>query len=166
MKKRHSTETQQSVTCHCVTFSRILRRSLIHRRARSYSALVALTVSAAVATALLTLYADLDAKLHHEFRTFGANIVLTAPSHVDFPIDALARIHNAAGEDAIAAPFSYAIATTDRDTSVVVAGTDFAAVQRLDAWWQVDAWPAPTDTAAALTGQRAAQFIGDEQNVT
>ena len=175
MKKRHSTETQQPVTCHCVTFSRILRRSLIHRRARSFSALVALTVSAAVATALLTLYADLDAKLHHEFRTFGANIVLTAPSNVDFPIDALARIHNAAGEDAIAAPFAYAIATTDRGTSVVVAGTDLDAVRHLDAWWQVDAWPpawnppakgAPQVVPPALLGQRAAQFVGDEHTVT
>ena len=45
----------------------MLRQSLLHRRARSLSALVAMTVSAAVATALLTLYADLDAKLHHEF---------------------------------------------------------------------------------------------------
>jgi putative ABC transport system permease protein len=51
----------------------MLRRSIAHRRARSLSALVALTVSAGVATALLTLYADLDAKLHHEFRSFGAN---------------------------------------------------------------------------------------------
>ena len=56
---------------------RMLRRSLVHRRARSFSALVALTVSAGVATALLTLYADLDPKLHKEFRSFGANIVVT-----------------------------------------------------------------------------------------
>ena len=58
----------------------LLRRSLLHRRARSLSALVALTVSATVATALITLYDDLDAKLHHEFRSFGANIVVTAAS--------------------------------------------------------------------------------------
>ena len=56
-------------------------RSLKHRRARSLSALAALTVSAMVATALLTLYADLDAKLHHEFRSFGANVVATGPPH-------------------------------------------------------------------------------------
>ena len=54
----------------------MLRRSLVHRRARSISALIAMTVSAGVATALLTLYADLDTKLHKEFRSFGANIVV------------------------------------------------------------------------------------------
>lgn len=144
----------------------MLRRSLVHRRARSLSALVAMTVSAGVATALLTLYADLNAKLHKEFRSFGANVVITAPASRTLPPDALARVQQAAGKDALAAEFGYAVATTDRGTSVVVAGTDFAAVRRLDSWWQVDFWPAATDTNAALLGQRAANFIADERAVT
>jgi putative ABC transport system permease protein len=139
---------------------RMLRRSLIHRRARSLSALVALTVSAGVATALLTLYADLDAKLHKEFRSFGANIVVTAGASGMLPDDALTKVQQAAGEDALVAPLGYAVATTDRGTSVVVAGTDFAAVRRLDNWWQVSAWPAGEQDA--LVGQRAANFIADE----
>ena len=88
----------------------MLRRSLIHRRARSLSALVAMTVSAAVATALLTLYADLNAKLHHEFRSFGANIVVTAADQQKgIPSDALRRAKDAAGESAIASEFGYAV---------------------------------------------------------
>jgi putative ABC transport system permease protein len=145
----------------------MLRRSLVHRRARSLSALVAMTVSAGVATALLTLYADLDAKLHKEFRSFGANVVVTAPGTAGaaaLPADALARVRQAAGTDALAAEFGYAVATTDRGTPVVVAGTDFDAVKRLNAWWQVDAWPA--DANAALLGQRAAEFVADEKAVT
>ena len=148
-----------------LTLGRVLRRSLIHRRARSLSALIALTVSAGVSTALLTLYADLDAKLHHEFRSFGANIVITAPSATSLPSDALAQIRQAAGRDAIAAPFSYAVATTDRGTPVVISGTDFAAVRKLDAWWSVDAWPDAANQSAALIGQRAANFIADEHQL-
>ena len=148
-----------------VTMPYLLRRSLVHRRARSLSALVALTVSAGVATALLTLYADLDSKLHHEFRSFGANIVITAPTAGSLPADALAQVKPAAGDDALAAAFGYAVATTDRGTSVVVSGTDFAAVKKLDAWWSVDAWPAENDTNAALLGQRAANFVADEHEV-
>ena len=140
-----------------LTLISILRRSLIHRRARSLSALVALTVSAAVATALLTLYADLDAKLHHEFRSFGANVVITAPANSPLPPDALAKVQQTAGPDALAAPFAYAIATTDRGTPVVVAGTDFPAVRKLDSWWQLTAWPSAPDSA--IIGQRAANFI-------
>jgi len=143
----------------------MLRRSLIHRRTRSISALIAMTVSAGVATALLTLYADLDTKLHKEFRSFGANIVLTAPANASLPLGALARAQQIAGSDALAAEFAYAVATTDIGTPVVVAGTDLAAVKRLDSWWQVDAWPDRAAANAALLGQRAAQFIGNEHSV-
>ncbi|MDQ2833541.1 MAG: FtsX-like permease family protein [Acidobacteriota bacterium] len=143
----------------------MLRRSLVHRRARSLSALVAMTVSAAVATALLTLYADLDAKLHREFRGFGANVVMTVPAGGVLAADALERVRDAAGGDAVAAEFAYAVATTDTGTPVVVAGVDFAAVRRLDSWWQVDRWPEATDLNAGLLGQRAANFVGDERAV-
>jgi putative ABC transport system permease protein len=143
----------------------MLRRSLVHRRARSVSALIAMTVSAGVATALLTLYADLDAKLHKEFRIFGANMVITAPAGASLGPDALARVRAAAGADALAAEFAYAVATADTGTPVVVAGTDFAAVRRLDSWWQVDAWPDASMADGALLGQRAAQFVGNEDAV-
>ena len=158
----------------------MLRRSLLHRRARSVSALIALTVSAAVATALLTLYADLDAKLHHEFRSFGANVVITAaatgepddPANsaaldttiaASLPANALRTVETSTGSEALAAPFGYAVATTDRGSPVVVVGTDFEAVKKLDAWWQVDAWPTLADQA--LLGQKAANFVADEHSV-
>lgn len=138
----------------------LLRRSLIYRRARSLSALVALTVSAGVATALLTLYADLDAKLHHEFRSFGANVVMTGWAS---GIDVVRVAEDAAGPDVTLATFGYAVATTDRGTPVVVSGVDFTAVRKLDAWWQVDTWPSSPD--AALLGTRAAEFVGNEKAV-
>lgn len=143
----------------------MLHRSLVHRRARSVSALIAMTVSAGVATALLTLYADLDTKLHKEFRSFGANIVITAHANASLPTDAVARVQQAAGADALAAEFAYAVATTDEGTPIVVAGSDFAAVKRLDSWWQVDAWPDAAVMDSALLGQRAAQFVGNERAI-
>lgn len=150
-----------------LTFAKILMRSLSHRRARSFSALIALTVSAAVATALLTLYASLDAKLHHEFRSFGANIVLTERSNMGLPADALNRVQQAAGSDTIAVPFGYAVATTDRNTAVVVAGTDIAALERMNPTWQVDHWPssASGNPPPSMLGARAAQFVADENNL-
>ncbi len=143
----------------------MLRRSLVHRRARSFSALIAMTVSAGVATALLTLYTDLDSKLHKEFRSFGANIVLTAPANTPLSPEALSKVQQIAGADASAAEFAYAIATTSSGTPVVVAGADFTAAKRLNSWWQVDAWPDPATPNAALFGQRAASIISNNQNV-
>ena len=73
---------------------------------------------------MLTLYADLDAKLHKEFRSFGANVVVTAPGTTGvaaLPADALAQVQQAAGTDALAAEFGYAVATTDRGTPLGIA---------------------------------------------
>lgn len=149
--------------------ARLLRQSLLHRRGRSLSALLAMTVSAAVATALLTLYSDLDAKLHREFRGFGANIVVTAGAAsapgTSLPAETVRRVQAAAGVDAVVAPFAYAVATTDRGTAVVVAGMDVAATQRMDSWWKADVWPG-AEAHEALLGQKAAAFIADEHAVT
>ncbi len=140
----------------------MLRRSLVHRRGRSLSALVALTVSAGMATALLTLFADLDAKLHHEFRNFGANVVVTGWSDGG---NVYGKAGKLTGADSPVAEFAYAVATTDRGTPVAVAGVDFASLRKLDSsWWQVSEWPSGGNDA--LLGARAAEFVGNEKEVT
>lgn len=145
----------------------MLRRSFVHRRARSVSALVAMTVSAGVATALLTLYADLDAKLHKEFRSFGANVVITGR---ELGPDTDYKAQTAAGPGAHVAPFAYAVATTDRGTPVVVAGTDFEAARILNPSWQVTAWPndryGMAEADGVLLGQRAAAFVSNKQQIS
>ncbi len=150
-----------------LSLARMLTRSLTHGRSCSLSGLVALTVSAAITTALLTLYADLDAKLHREFRSFGANVVITVPTGAALPPDAIEIAGHAAGPDVLLAPFAYAVATTDRGTPVVVAGTDFAAARRLNSWWSVDTWPTdlPIGVQYALLGQKAANFVANERDV-
>jgi putative ABC transport system permease protein len=141
----------------------LLLRSLKHKPGRIAAAVLGLTVSAAIATAMLTLSLDITEKLHHEFRSFGANVVVTTADKTEFPEDALAKVQSAAGSDAVATPFAYAVMKTDRGTDVVVAGTDFGAVKKLDSWWQVGAWP--TAANDSLLGDKAAQFIEDKSNV-
>ena len=57
-------------------FLRMLVRAAVLRRGRAVSALFAMVVAAAVATAMLNLYVDVQAKLRREFRNYGANIIL------------------------------------------------------------------------------------------
>ena len=138
----------------------LLRRSLLHARARALTAFTALTISAAIATALLTLYASLDAKLHREFRAFGANIVLTEQP---LPAGSLALAQRALGPQATIAAFAYAVATTDRNTPVVIVGVDFPTLRKLNSYWQLPAWPTAPD--AALLGEKAAAHLADEHAV-
>ena len=152
----------------------LLWRSLIHRRSRTVAELVALTVSAAVATALLTLYASLDIKLHHQFRAFGANIVVTSQNKLGaapsaLPPFALAIAQMAAGSSSHVVPFAYAVAQTKNGDSIVVAGTDLKGVLAMNSWWQVSHWPSQQPAARTadsgvplqvLTGVRAAAALG------
>ena len=141
----------------------LLRRSLLHRRSRTLAELLSLTVSAAVATALLTLYASLDLKLHHQFRAFGANIVITSQNPGQaLPLDALAIASQAAGPDSRVVPFAYAIAQMQNGSSIVVAGTDLTGVRAMNSWWQVSHWPQPKEGVPlqVLTGARAEKALG------
>jgi len=59
---------QPGAVSHTSMFLRMLVRAAILRRGRALSALFAMVVAAAVATAMLNLYIDVQAKLRREFR--------------------------------------------------------------------------------------------------
>ena len=138
---------------HTSMFLRMLVRAAVLRRARAISALFAMVVAAAVTTAMLNLYVDVQAKLEREFRNYGANIILVGRDGASLPADALARVDSVLAGRGIAAPFGLIVARTGDGQAIVVAGTDFERVQQLDRWWSVTNWPAGSQQA--LIGVRA-----------
>ncbi|MBZ5652815.1 MAG: FtsX-like permease family protein [Acidobacteriia bacterium] len=144
---------------HTSMFLRMLVRAAVLRRGRAASALLAMVVAAAVATAMLNLYVDVQAKLRREFRKYGANVVVVAKDGQYLPDDTLATVRLALGSGGIAVPFAYAVARTADGHSVVIAGTDLEQVQKLNStWWKVTAWPKAAHDA--LVGARAARVVG------
>ena len=115
---------------HTSMFLRMLVRAAVLRRGRAASALLAMVVAAAVATAMLNLYVDVQAKLRREFRKYGANVVVIAKDGQNLPTDTLSTVRSVLGANGIAVPFAYAVARTADGHSVVVAGTDFEQVQK------------------------------------
>jgi putative ABC transport system permease protein len=164
---------------HTSMFLRMLVRAAMLRRGRAASALLAMVVAAAVATAMMNLYVDVQAKLRNEFRNYGANVVVVAKSANKnsevqaLPPDALSKVETALGRNTLAVPFAYAVARTADGQSVVVVGTDFARARQLNHWWNVSHWPAPQELAylvkspgevppipsEALVGIRAAAIV-------
>lgn len=153
-------------------FLRMLLRAAMVRPGRAASALVAVIVAASVATAMMNLYVDVQAKLRKEFRSYGANVVVVAKQGQTLPADALQKVETVLGNTGnpaeggrgtpnqargIAVPFAYAVARTKSGEPVVVAGTDFEKVKKLDSWWSVTTWAAAP--AAALVGARAADVV-------
>jgi putative ABC transport system permease protein len=127
-------------------FFRMLIRAAMLRRGRAASALLAMVVAAAVATAMMNLYVDVQAKLRTEFRNYGANVVVVTKEGQTLPADALTKIESALGPKTLAVPFSYAVARTNNGQSVVVVGTDFTRARQLNHWWNVTRWPDASPT--------------------
>lgn len=142
---------------HTSMFVRMLLRAAVLRRGRAASALFAMVVAAAVATAMLNLYVDVQAKLQREFRNYGANIILVGRPGASLPSDALARVDSTLSGRGIAAPFGLVVARTADGQPIVVAGTDFDRVKQLNRWWSVSSWP--TSEKQALIGVRALPLV-------
>lgn len=151
---------------HTSMFWRMLLRAAVLRRGRAASALVAMVVAASVTTAMLNLYVDVQAKLRKEFRNYGANIVLVSKDGASLPPDALQKASATIAGRGIAVPFAYVVARTPDGQSVVVSGTDFDLVRRLDSWWSVNHWPVSQPSAnqqESLVGVRALSVVSPKR---
>lgn len=126
---------------HTSMLLRMLVRAAILRRGRAASALFAMVVAAAVATAMLNLYVDVQAKLQREFRNYGANMIVVGKNGASLPAETLAHVDSTLAGRGIAAPFALIVARTKDGQPIVVAGVDFDRVRQLDRFWSVSAWP-------------------------
>ena len=135
----------------------MLVRAAILRRGRALSALFAMVVAAAVATAMLNLYVDVQAKLRREFRNYGANIIVVGKNGASLPEGSLSQVDAALAGRGISAPFAMVVARTADGQPVVVAGTDFDRVRLLDKWWSVSNWPSAS--GQALIGVKALPLV-------
>ncbi len=139
-------------------FLRMLLRPLLVRGGSSAIAMLAIVVAATAATAMLTLFTDVQAKLRGEFRGYGANILVTSKSDASLPPDALQKVESQLGISGNAAPFGYLIAQAG-DRSVVVVGIDVDRTKKVDPFWLATAWP---ESGAALLGARASKQFGKD----
>jgi len=157
-------------------FWRILWRLLWASRSRLVLALVAVTAGAAVCAALVNLDLDAGDKLTREFRSLGANVVVSpaqsagADSTMDFGVmSQIDSLH--APEIIAAAPYLYVVAQAGPQTQgsaqaapvlLIVAGTWFDQVAWINSWWSVTGRRITDrgDTAECMVGQEAARSLG------
>ena len=150
-------------------FWRILWRLLYASRGRLVLAVLAVASGAAVCAALLNLNLDATDKLTREFRVLGANIVVSAAQG-----DAAATLDDGAmqqidnlhlAEVVAAAPYLYLSGVADagqNSSAVIIAGTWFDEVARMNSWWKVDGnWVSARDNRSdCMIGEQAASRLG------
>jgi putative ABC transport system permease protein len=151
-------------------FWRILSRLLWASRGRLLLALLAVTSGAAVCAALVNLDLDAGEKFTREFRTLGANVIVAPQADQDSTptMDEAVMMRIAAmsaPEVVAAAPYVYIVANTGQQTApipVIVAGTWFDQVARMNSWWKIDGqWMTQRDDEAqCMVGANAARQLG------
>lgn len=149
---------RRSSARHTSMFLRMMVRAAILRRGRAVSALLAMVVAAAAATAMLDLYVDVQAKLRREFRNYGANIVVVGKSDAALSANSLPRVRELLGARGTVVPVAYVVARTASGQSIIVSGTDFAQARTVNHWWSVSTWPSQANDA--LVGVRALSAAG------
>jgi putative ABC transport system permease protein len=147
-------------------FRRILWKLLGASRGRLTVALIALTSGAAICSALLNINLDAERKLTQEFRTLGANVVIAPPAGgseaalADVAIvDRIAALH--LPRIVATAPYLY-LAANSGSQAVILAGTWFDQVAKMNSWWKVEGgWVSSRDDHEhCLVGFTAARQLG------
>jgi putative ABC transport system permease protein len=154
-------------------FLRMLLKAAWVQKGRALTVLISAAVVAAIATAALTVYSELESKLSREFRSFGANVIVSDPHN---PLNAhrIALIqyalaqHNASIASKLQiAPVAYAIATAADGSKVVVCGTEIPVFREMNSWWSIG--KVSGSHTGVLLGSRAAHILspqGDAFNLT
>jgi putative ABC transport system permease protein len=157
-------------------FWRILWRLLWASRSRLVLALVAVTAGAAVCAALVNLDLDAGEKLTREFRSLGANVVVSpaqsAGTGSTMDSGVMNRIESLRAPEIIAAaPYLYVVAqagpqssekNAPAPSSVIVAGTWFDQVASINSWWSITGQRITErdDPSECMVGQEAARSLG------
>lgn len=151
-------------------FWRILWRLLWASRSRLALALVAVASGATICAALVNLDLDASDKLTREFRSLGANVVIslaqTANTAATMDAAVMGRIDaQQAPEILAAAPYLYLVAQTGDEkipVPVIVAGTWFDQIARINSWWSITGRRVSerNDAADCMVGSEVARTLG------
>ncbi|WP_165911651.1 ABC transporter permease [Biostraticola tofi] len=119
-------------------FWTLVFRALKLRLQRVAVVFAALTVGAAIVTAMAAVYFDINAKMSQELKTFGANFYVGPGQGNSLPEATLPSILDAAPPGLISAgsPYLYGMARTELE-KVVLMGVWFESLQHLVPYWQV-----------------------------
>jgi putative ABC transport system permease protein len=141
-------------------YLRMITSSLVRRRSRMIVALLAVAIGATILSGLVTIYYDIPRQMGQEFRSYGANMILTPSGGGRItPEDAARAAALIPPENAVGiAPYRYENIKIN-EQPFIAAGTELEGARGASPYWFVSGrWP--EETGEALIGQEVADIIG------
>ncbi len=124
-------------------YIRMITASLLRRRSRMIIALLAISIGAMILSGLVTIYIDVPRQMGAQFRSYGANMILTSEGDTisQEQVDAAGDI---VPEDKLVGIAAYRYENVRvNDRPVMAAAADLEQVQNTSPFWLVDGeWPA------------------------
>jgi putative ABC transport system permease protein len=144
-------------------FLRLILKALTVRKSRVAIAFLSITIGAAIVSSLLCVYFDISIKMSRELRTYGANFFLGPNADSEsrtIDLSVYQEALKAISQDVLigASPYLYGIVKLNLGNAVL-AGIDFAGIQKLSPYWQVEGrWiVADFDDRNCMIGKSLAQ---------
>lgn len=157
---------------------RLVFFALTRRKSRIAIAFAAIVLGVAIVSALANVYYDIGQKMTREFRTYGANLVLTPASQEGQSYLSLADVLGIAGrippEQLVGYnPYLYGIVDMETPRShdvhgvvktasyqTILAGTDFAQIGRVSPYWKITGFAPSKGSNDAVVGEALARKLG------
>jgi putative ABC transport system permease protein len=134
--------------------------SLLRRRSRMITALLAVAIGAAILSGLITISYDIPRQMGQEFRSYGANfVIIPSGSSALMSGETVERAVSFLPEELVTgiAPYRYYTVKIN-EQPFMAAGTDMAGARKTSPYWFVSGrWP--LDSGEVLIGQEVADII-------
>ena len=123
-------------------YVRMILASLVRRRSRMIVALLAVMTGATILSGLVTIYYDVPRQMGAQFRSYGANMIITADDG-QTGMDTIDEALSVVSENEIVgvAPYHYDTVRIN-ERPVIAAATDMEGAQKTSPFWSVSGeWP-------------------------
>ena len=142
-------------------FLKMIFYSLLRRRLRMLTALLAVAVGATIISGMITVYRDVPEQLGREFRAYGANLLLIPDGdRITFDESYLNNVRELIKDREIVGfvPFLYERLEINKQY-IMTGGTDFEQLQKVSPYWQIKGrYPQPSKREV-LVGTNLAQIL-------
>ena len=135
--------------------------SLLRRRLRMLTALLAVAVGATIISGMVTVYRDVPEQLGREFRAYGANLLLLpANDSMTFDTTNLNQVRDLLqGREIVGiAPFLYERLEINKQY-ILTGGTDFDELQKVSPYWQIEGRYPQKNQREVVIGSNLAKIL-------
>lgn len=140
-------------------YIKMISSSIMRRRSRMLIALFAVAIGATILSGLVTIYYDVPRQMGQEFRSYGANVMLSSSTSEDIVQESLDKAISAVNKNKLIGLSAYRYETMRLNKlPFMVGGVDFESVQKTRPYWGIIG-SMPLNENEVLLGQSVSQTV-------